>query len=45
MWHRIKPSQSNLRIWQVSLLVVMLAGWRLALREQQIAFFLGETIR
>ncbi|MES2279903.1 MAG: ABC transporter permease [Pseudomonadota bacterium] len=44
MWRHIKPSDSNLRIWQLGLLVVMLGTWHLASRDQQIAFFLGEPI-
>jgi NitT/TauT family transport system permease protein len=45
MWRVIKPSESNLRVWQVGLLVLMLAGWQLASRDLQIAFFLGEPIK
>lgn len=45
MWRRIKPSGNNLRLWQLGLLVLMLAGWHLASRDLQIAFFLGEPIK
>ncbi|UUZ63458.1 ABC transporter permease [Polaromonas sp. P1-6] len=45
MWRHIKPSENNLRIWQVGLLVVLLALWQLASRDLQIAFFLGEPIK
>jgi NitT/TauT family transport system permease protein len=45
MWRHIKPSESNLRAWQIGLLVVILIGWHLASRDQQIAFFLGEPIK
>ena len=44
MWRYIKPSESNMRIWQLGLLVVKLAAWQLASRDQQIAFFLGEPV-
>ena len=45
MWRSIKPSESNLRVWQAGLLVLILAGWQLASRDLQIAFFLGEPIK
>lgn len=45
MWRLIKPSENNLRLWQLALLVLMLAGWHLASRDLQIAFFLGEPIK
>jgi NitT/TauT family transport system permease protein len=45
MWRVIKPSESNLRVWQLGLLLLMLAGWQLASRDLQIAFFLGEPIK
>ena len=44
MWKRIKPRESNFRIWQVILLVVILAAWQLGSRDQQFAFFLGEPL-
>ncbi|MEO8391123.1 ABC transporter permease [Polaromonas sp.] len=45
MWRHIKPSENNLRAWQVGLLVFILLGWHLVSRDQQIAFFLGEPIK
>jgi NitT/TauT family transport system permease protein len=45
MWSRIKPSENNLRAWQVGLLLVILLVWHLASRDQKIAFFLGEPIK
>ncbi|MFC5522314.1 ABC transporter permease [Polaromonas jejuensis] len=45
MWRHLKPSESNLRIWQLGLLVLILLGWHVASRDQQIAFFLGEPIK
>jgi NitT/TauT family transport system permease protein len=45
MWRHIKPSGHNLRIWQVGVLMVMLALWQLASRDAQLAFFLGEPIQ
>jgi NitT/TauT family transport system permease protein len=41
----LKPSGNNLRYWQVGLLLALLAGWHLASRNQQTAFFLGEPIK
>ncbi|SFU31269.1 NitT/TauT family transport system permease protein [Polaromonas sp. YR568] len=45
MWRHIKPTESNLRAWQIGLLVFILICWHLASRDQQIAFFLGEPIK
>jgi len=45
VWRHLKPSESNLRAWQVGLLVLMLLVWHIASRDQQIAFFLGEPIK
>ena len=45
MWHRIKPSEKNMRVWQLGLLVVILAVWQLASRDQQVAFFMGEPVQ
>jgi NitT/TauT family transport system permease protein len=45
MWRHLKPSEKNLRLWQVGLLVLILLGWHIASRDQQIAFFLGEPIK
>jgi len=45
MWRHIKPSEGNLRIWQVSVLLGVLLAWQLASRDQQVAFFLGEPLR
>ena len=42
MWRFIKPSESNLRIWQLGLLVFMLTVWQLVSRDSQVAFFMGE---
>jgi NitT/TauT family transport system permease protein len=40
-----KPQAGNLRFWQMSLLVFLLAAWHLASRDQQLAFFLGEPVQ
>ncbi|MDP2369407.1 ABC transporter permease [Rhodoferax sp.] len=45
MWQLIKPSEGNLRVWQVGVLVVVLLAWQLVSRDPQIAFFLGEPVR
>lgn len=42
---RIRPAESNARWWQLTLLVALLAGWHLASRNQQFAFFLGEPVQ
>ena len=38
-------NERNARFWQLVLLAVLLVGWHLASRNQQIAFFLGEPIQ
>ncbi len=45
MWSALKPSASNLRAWQVGMLLAFLALWQLASRDQQLAFFLGEPVK
>src|SRR6187551_1595084 len=45
MWRHIKPSENNLRAWQIGLLVFILIGWHLVSRDEKIAFFLGEPIK
>lgn len=45
MWRYLKPSDKNLRVWQIGMLVVFLALWQLASRDQQLAFFLGEPVK
>jgi len=45
MWRHFKPSEKNLRAWQVGLLVVILLVWHAASRNQKTAFFLGEPIK
>jgi NitT/TauT family transport system permease protein len=44
MWRAIKPSERNLRYWQVGLLVVVIAAWQLLSRDEQYAFFLGDPV-
>jgi len=44
MWRAIRPSEKNLRFWQVGLLVVVIALWQLLSRDQQYAFFLGDPV-
>ena len=45
MWRWVKPSEANLRVWQVSVLVLVVLAWHIASRDQQIAFFLGEPVQ
>jgi NitT/TauT family transport system permease protein len=44
MWGAFKPSEKNLRYWQVGLLIAVIALWQLLSRDQQYAFFLGEPV-
>ncbi len=39
------PSDRNLRVWQIGMLVVFLGLWQLASRDPQMAFFLGEPVK
>ncbi|WP_432417855.1 ABC transporter permease [Caenimonas sedimenti] len=41
----LKPSERNLRAWQIGVLLVVLVGWHVASRNEQTAFFLGEPIK
>ena len=45
MFDRLKPSEKNLRYWQIGVLIAMLALWQLVSRNDQYAFFLGEPIK
>ncbi|MFI5446195.1 ABC transporter permease [Polaromonas sp. UC242_47] len=45
MWGFFKPSDRNLRYWQVGLLLAFLSLWQLASRDPQLAFFLGEPVQ
>jgi NitT/TauT family transport system permease protein len=45
MWRSMKPSDANLRVWQVAIMLLVLLGWHVASRDQQIAFFLGEPVQ
>lgn len=45
MWAALKPSDKNLRWWQLGVLFVFLGLWQLASRDAQYAFFLGEPIK
>ncbi|MDM0071876.1 ABC transporter permease [Variovorax sp. J31P207] len=42
---KLRPDESNARLWQLAVLVALLAGWQLASRNQQFAFFVGEPIQ
>jgi NitT/TauT family transport system permease protein len=44
MWGALRPTERNLRYWQVGLLVVVIAVWELLSRDQQYAFFLGDPV-
>ncbi len=45
MWNLIKPSQKNLRFWQLLLLLIFLVVWQLISRNEQTAFFFGEPLK
>jgi NitT/TauT family transport system permease protein len=56
MWASIKPSQKNLRAWQVGVLIAIFAFWHLMTtpglipplmfeNDQQAAFFFGEPVK
>ena len=39
------PSDTRLRLWQIGVLLALLALWHLVSRDLQIAFFLGEPLQ
>jgi NitT/TauT family transport system permease protein len=45
IWQHVRPARSNLRWWQLAVLVVFLAGWQLASQDARLAFFLGEPVK
>ncbi|MES2582701.1 MAG: ABC transporter permease [Pseudomonadota bacterium] len=45
MLDALKPSEANLRVWQVAVLVLVLLAWQWASRDQQVAFFIGEPVQ
>ncbi|HZY18253.1 MAG TPA: ABC transporter permease [Ramlibacter sp.] len=45
MWARLRPTERNLRAWQVGVLVLVLLLWHLLSRNQQTAFFIGEPVQ
>jgi sulfonate transport system permease protein len=42
---RLRPSESNARFWQITVLIALLVAWHVASRNEQFAFFLGEPIQ
>ena len=45
MWNLIKPtSRLSLRVWQISLLVIILAVWQIASSDPKVAFFFGRPL-
>jgi NitT/TauT family transport system permease protein len=38
-------NERNARFWQLALLVIILAAWHLASRNEQFAFFIGEPVQ
>lgn len=41
----LRPDEGNLRVWQLGVLVVVLAAWHLFSRDAQTAFFIGEPVK
>lgn len=44
-WQAMRPSETNLRLWQGALLVLLLLLWHAVSRNTQWAFFLGEPLQ
>ena len=45
MWNLIKPtSRLSLRVWQISLLVIILAVWQITSSDPNVAFFFGRPL-
>jgi NitT/TauT family transport system permease protein len=42
MWNAIKPSQRNLRIWQIFVFLVFVGTWHAITRDPKTAFFFGD---
>ncbi|WP_225783514.1 ABC transporter permease [Xenophilus sp. Marseille-Q4582] len=42
---RLRPHESNARLWQAALLALLLVAWHVAARDDKVAFFLGEPIQ
>jgi NitT/TauT family transport system permease protein len=45
VWQFLKPRAGTLRVWQIGLLVLVLALWQLASHDPKLAFFLGEPVQ
>ncbi len=41
----VRPSRSNLRAWQLGVLVLAISAWQLASLDTQLAFFLGNPVQ
>jgi NitT/TauT family transport system permease protein len=45
MWNLLKPkSRLSLRVWQLSLLIIILAVWQIASSDPKVAFFFGRPL-
>jgi NitT/TauT family transport system permease protein len=42
---RFAPNEKNLRVWQISFLVILLVVWHVVSRDEQTAFFLGQPVQ
>ncbi len=45
VWQAVKPRSGNLRLWQLAVLVVVLALWQLTSTDSRLAFFLGNPVQ
>jgi NitT/TauT family transport system permease protein len=45
MWKAIKPNHTNLRIWQLLILIAVFAVWHIVSRNPGTAFFFGEPLK
>jgi NitT/TauT family transport system permease protein len=44
LWQMLKPTERNLRLWQLCIFVLLLLAWHVISRDPQMAFFLGEPV-
>jgi NitT/TauT family transport system permease protein len=42
---KLRPHEGNARVWQFLVLILLLAAWQLASRNEQFAFFVGEPLQ
>ena len=42
---RLRPTASNLRVWQLGVLIAFMLLWHVASRDDRLAFFLGDPLK